>query len=125
VEAAVDGLLERALGCGPLLLIVGSAVWWFRGGLFEAHVSALKEQIGAVEQRLQLAADLGAAAAKAKDELDTQFQAYKAEVAAKGSNASPAKVEAAFEQLNKDDALVTHALKVAHQAIEAGGRTKS
>ena len=39
-------------------------------------------------------------------------------IAAKGSNASPAKVEAAFEQLNRDDALMAHALKVARQAIE-------
>jgi hypothetical protein len=68
----------------------------------ESPGSGLREQIAAIEQRLKLAID-------AKDELDKQFQAYKMEVT-KGSNASPAKVEAAFEQLNREDALVTHAL---------------
>jgi hypothetical protein len=105
---------------GPLLLIVASAVWWFRGRLFEAHVYGLKEQIAAVEQRLKLATDLVAAADRARDELDRQFQAYKVDVAAKGSNASPAMVEAAFEQLNKEDALVTHALQVVRDAVGMG-----
>jgi hypothetical protein len=81
----------------------------------EAQVSGLKEQIAAIEQRLKLATE-------AKEELDRQFQAYKAEVAAKGSNASPAKVEAALEQLTKEDVLITHALKVARQAVEARER---
>jgi hypothetical protein len=90
---------------GPLLLIVGFVVWWFRGTMFEREVACLKEQvsvlektkngeISVLEQRMKLAADgLG----RAKDDLanlDKQFEAYKAEVAAKGKNASPAMVDA-------------------------------
>ena len=75
-----------------------------------------------MEQRLKLASDASAASERAKDELDKQFQAYRADVAAKGNNASPAKVEAAFEQLNKEDALVTYALLVARQAVEMKAR---
>lgn len=105
---------------GPLIAIAGFAVWWFRGRLSEAQVSGLKEQIAAMEQRLKLAADASTASERAKDELDKQFQAYRAEVAAKGNNASPAKVEAAFEQLKREDAIIAAGLKAAQQALEFG-----
>jgi hypothetical protein len=105
--------------------IVSPAVWWFRGRLFDAQVSGLKEQVGglkeqiaAVEQRLKLASEASAASERSKEELDKQFQDYKADVAAKGSNASPAKVDAAFEQLTKVDGLISHALILAHQAVQ-------
>jgi thiamine pyrophosphate-dependent acetolactate synthase large subunit-like protein len=104
---------------GPLLLIVGSIVWWFRGRLFEAQVSGLKEQIAALEQRLKLASEASAASERARDELDKQLQAYKVEVAAKGSNASPEKVQAALEQLKREDAIVAAGLKAAQQALDA------
>jgi small-conductance mechanosensitive channel len=79
------------------------------------QISSLKEQIAAIEQRLKLATD-------AKEEVDKQFHTYKEDVAAKGRDASPAKVEAALEQLNKEDALMAHALKVAQKAIDARAR---
>ena len=53
------------------------------------QLAGLKEQIGALEQRVT---DLTATSDRAKDELEKQFQNYKVEVAAKGSKASPAKV---------------------------------
>jgi ABC-type Na+ efflux pump permease subunit len=83
------------------------------------QIASLKEQIGIAEQRLKLADDLVEAANRAREEVDKQLQDYKAEVAAKGRNASPAKVEAAFEQLKKEDAaLVEHALTLAHRRRE-------
>jgi hypothetical protein len=103
---------------GPLLLIVASAVWWVRGRLFEAQVSGLKEQIAAMEQRLKLAADASTLSQRAKEELDKQFQAYRADVAAKGSNASPAKFAASLEEFKRENAIMSHALKVAQQAVE-------
>ena len=73
---------------GPLIALAGFVVWWFRGWLFQAEKAGLKEQIGAIEQRLKLAADASGASERAKDELEKQFLAYKSEVAAKGKEAS-------------------------------------
>jgi hypothetical protein len=113
----------------PFIVAGWLAGLWFRGRTTEGEIAGLKREISVHDReisvwelRLKLATDLVAAADRARDELDKQFQAYKAEVAAKGSNASPAKVEAALEQLNKEDALVTHALKIARQAVEARER---
>jgi hypothetical protein len=111
---------------GPPILIVGSIVWWFRGATFEREIAGLKEQIGAMEQRLKLNADALAASDRAKDELDKQFQTYKTEVAAKGKNASPAKMDAALVKLAKESALVRaetmEALKDAERALAATKR---
>ena len=104
---------------GPLIAIAGFA-GGSGGDCLQAQVSGLKEQIAAMEQRLKLAADASTASERAKDELDKQFQAYRAEVAAKGNNASPAKVEAAFEQLKREDAIIAAGLKAAQQALEFG-----
>ena len=121
--------LETAFTSAPLWAVivatgatVGAAIWWFRGWMSQERLDALKEQVATVEQRLKLASEASAASERAKDELQKEIQTYKADVAAKGSNASPAKVEAAFEQLNKEDALVTHALLVARQAVEMKAR---
>ena len=114
---------------GPLLLIVGFVVWWFRGRLFEAQVSGLKEQvsvlekakngeISVLEQRLMLAADR---LDRAKDDLanlDKQFEAYKAEVAAKGKNASPEMVDVAMTQLKSENAIMAAGLKIALRELE-------
>jgi hypothetical protein len=104
----------------PLILVVGSIVWWFRGTMFEREIASLKEQIAAWDQRLKLATDLVAASDRAKDELDKQFQAYKADVAFKGSNASPAKVDAAFEQLRRENTILEAGLKATHQSLPLG-----
>jgi hypothetical protein len=97
----------------PLFIIVVFVVWWLSGKLSEAQIAGLKEQIAAKEDRLKLAAD---GLDRAKDDLanlDKQFQAYKAEVAAKGKNASPEKVDAAIEQLKREDAIMEAGLSVA------------
>jgi hypothetical protein len=38
---------------GPLILIVGWIVWWFRGTLFEREVAGLEGEKGVLEQRLK------------------------------------------------------------------------
>jgi hypothetical protein len=107
----------------PFIVLGWVAAWWFRGRTTEGNIASLREQIATWDLRLKHATDLVAASDQAKEELDKQFQAYKAEVAIKGSNASPVKVDAALVQLNKDDALITHALKVARQAaVETSAR---
>jgi hypothetical protein len=107
---------------GPLILIVGGAVWWFRGKMFETQIAGLKEQIAAMEQRLKLATDgLG----RAKDDLlslDKQFQAYKAEVMTEGSRASSAKVEATILQLRREGAIMAEELRVMQRELEVGRR---
>jgi hypothetical protein len=108
---------------------VGSALWIFlalihrseiagKNSTIEAHKaqiesqgSGLKEQIAAMEQRLKLGAE-------AKDELDKQFQAYKAEVAARGSNASPAKVEAAIIKVADSNTNIGSSLLKLHRWLE-------
>jgi hypothetical protein len=98
---------------GPLLLIVASAVWWFRGwmsqerlAVLKEQIAAVKEQVTAVEQQLKLASAASGASERAKDELEKQFLAYKSEVAAKGREASPAKVDAAIVKLASDNTVI-------------------
>jgi hypothetical protein len=81
---------------GPLIALAGFVGWWFRGRMSEAQIAGLNAQISALNERLTLAKELTAAAEKAKDELEKQFMDYNAEVAAKGRNASPAKLGAAI-----------------------------
>lgn len=110
----------------PFIVAGWLAAWWFRGRTSEGETAGLKEQIAGLkeqiatwDQRLKLATESVAAADRARDELDKQFQAYKAEVAAKGSNASPAKFAAAFEQLRREDAIMAAGIKAAQQALDA------
>jgi septal ring factor EnvC (AmiA/AmiB activator) len=86
---------------GPSSLIVGLIVWWVRGAMFKREISSWKKEISAVEQRLKLAADALAKADRDTETLKKEFQAYKAEVAAQGSNASPTKVDAAIARVAK------------------------
>jgi hypothetical protein len=109
----------------PLLVIVGSGVWWFRGWMslerlagLKEQVAAVKEQVAAVEQQLKLAAAASGASERAKDELDKQFQAYKAEVASTGRNASPAKVEAAIVKVASGNTDVKSSLSAAIRDLE-------
>jgi predicted nucleic acid-binding Zn-ribbon protein len=90
--------------------IVGAAVWWFRGWMLRERVDRLKEQIAAgkeqiaavkeqvtvAEQQLKLATAAASASERALEELKKEFQVYKVQVAAKGKDASPAKVDAAI-----------------------------
>ena len=118
VEAAVGGLLERSFGYRT----VDRACWIcglvVSGWLFQAEKAGLKEQIGAIEQRLKLAADASGASERAKDELEKQFLAYKSEVAAKGKEASPAKVYAAIVKVASGNTNVRSSLSAAIKDIE-------
>jgi len=107
---------------GPLIAIAGFVVWWFRGRLFEAQIAGLKEQIAVVEQRLKLAADALATSDRAKDELDKQFQAYKSEVATKGRNASPAKVDAAIAKVATSNTDIGSGLSAALRDLDGFGK---
>jgi hypothetical protein len=86
---------------GPSSLIVGLIVWWVRGAMFKGEISSWKMEISAVEQRLKLAAGALAQSDRDTEKLEKEFQAYKAEVAAQGSNASPTKVDAAIARIAK------------------------
>ncbi len=81
------------------------------------QLAGLKEQIGALEQRVT---DLTATSDRAKDELEKQFQNYKVEVAAKGSKASPAKVESAIANVASSNTDVRDKLVAALQGLEYG-----
>src|SRR5205809_654557 len=65
----------------PLLAVVAVVAWWFRGKMSEGTIAGLRERIALFDDRLKFAADKGASANQAKDEVEKQFQAYKAEVA--------------------------------------------
>jgi hypothetical protein len=103
----------------PLFGVAGFIVWRFRGWLSQREISGLKAEISTADRQLKLATESMAAAERARDELFRQYQAYKAEVAAKGSKASSTEFAAALEQLKREDAIMTHALKVARQAVES------
>jgi hypothetical protein len=87
----------------PLLAIVAGAVWWFRGKIFEATVSGLREQINACEARLQLAAEKLALELGHQDTLARQFNDLKEAVKTTAGNgalaARIAKVEATIDEL--------------------------
>jgi CubicO group peptidase (beta-lactamase class C family) len=95
-----------------------------RPSLSQAERAGFKEQMAAVEQRLKLADAASSAADRTKDELEKQFQAYKAEVAAKGSSASPAKVDAAIVRLTKGNTLVKSELMGVLRDLEYGALKK-
>jgi len=86
---------------GPLILIVGLIVWWLRGTTSRRETASWETEISAVEKRLKLAADALAKSDRDTEKLRKEFQAYKAEVAAQGSNASPTKVDAAIARVAK------------------------
>jgi hypothetical protein len=86
---------------GPVILIVGLIVWWLRGTTFRRETASWETEISAVEKRLKLAADALAKSDRDTEKLKKEFQAYKAEVAAQGSNASPTKVDAAIARVAK------------------------
>ena len=92
---------------GPLILIVGGVVWWFRGSMFEREIAGLKEQIAALEQRLKLATEQMAASVRATDELEKQIQLYKDEVFLEGKMASSADVDDALVKVAESNALTS------------------
>jgi hypothetical protein len=78
----------------PLIVFSGSVGWWI------GRIAGLNGRISVFEDRLKLAAEQAESARQAKDEVATEFETYKAEVAAEGENAtvgaSAARVEGAI-----------------------------
>jgi hypothetical protein len=77
-----------------------------RLAVLREQIATVKEQVAAVEQQLKLATDASAASERAKDELEKQFLAYKSEVAAKGRDASPVKVDAAIVKVASGNTVI-------------------
>ena len=79
----------------PVLMVFGGLV----GGLL-GRIAGLKGRISVFEDRLKLAAEQAESAREAKEEVATEFETYKAEVAARVENAalgaSAARVEGAI-----------------------------
>jgi hypothetical protein len=96
MEAAMDGFHERPYVVAPLIVFTGLVGWWLK----ERTIAGLKGRISVFEDRLKLAAEQAESAREAKDEVATEFETYKAEVAAGVENAalgaSAARVEGAI-----------------------------
>jgi|SRR5450631_3125589 hypothetical protein len=108
-----------------MLPLIAGAVWvgwWLRGTKSEGKIAGLDERIAVFEDRLKLAAEQSASADRAKDEVEKQFQAYKAEVAAKAEYdvlaATAAKVEAAIDDLESANNAVSSAVSGILSAAE-------
>jgi hypothetical protein len=111
----------------PLFLLIVWVVWWFRGmsqerlAVLKEQIAAVKEQVTAVEQQLKLAVAASGASERAKDELEKQFLDYKSEVAAKGREASPAKVDAAIVKVASGNTDVRSSLSAAIRDLDGLG----
>jgi hypothetical protein len=92
---------------------VGAAVWWFRGWMSQ-------EQIAAWDQRLKFADERVLSSERALEEVKKQVQDYKVEVATKGSDASSAKMDAAIEQLKRENALLAGDLEILQRELDYG-----
>ena len=92
----MDGFHERPYVVAPLIVFTGLVGWWLK----ERTIAGLKGRISVFEDRLKLAAEQAESAREAKDEVATEFETYKAEVAARVENAalgaSAARVEGAI-----------------------------
>ena len=86
-----------------LFVAVAVAVWWVRGQVNDREIGGLKGEISTKNGEISLLErqlkDAANGLDRAKDDLANlkkEFQAYKAAVAAEGSNASSTKVDAAI-----------------------------
>jgi len=66
----------------PLLILVGGAAWWLKDKIDDGEIRGLKAKNDALDQRLQLAADRAQIVQEARDELEKQVEALKAQIAA-------------------------------------------
>jgi hypothetical protein len=66
------------------VVFAGLVGWWLKG----ITIAGLKGRISVFEDRLKLAAEQAESAREAKDEVATEFETYKAEVAAKAEDAA-------------------------------------
>jgi hypothetical protein len=73
--------------------------WWVRGKMSETQISVK-------EERLKFAVEQTASVERDFEKLEKEFQDYKAEVAAKGRNASPAKVDAAIVRVTNGNTVI-------------------
>ena len=102
------------------IMVVGAAAWWLSRKMFEAQIAGLKEQIAASEQRLKFADERVLSSERALEEVKKQVQDYKMEVATKGSDASSAKMDAAIEQLKRENALLAGDLEILQRELDYG-----
>jgi hypothetical protein len=68
----------------PLIVFAGLVGWWLKG----TTIAGLKRRFSVYEDRLKLAAKQSESARQAKDEVATEFETFKAEVAATAENAA-------------------------------------
>jgi hypothetical protein len=106
----MDGFLERPYIILPFIVASFGAAWWLRGNTKEGEIAGLKTQMDALREQLKLAADQTAASERDLEKLKKEFQAYKEEVALKGSKASPVKVDAAIVRLTNGNMIVRSSL---------------
>src|SRR6266852_6133487 len=66
----------------PLLILVGGAAWWLKDKIDDGEIRGLNAKNDALDQRLQLAADRAQIVQEARDELEKQVEALKAQIAA-------------------------------------------
>ena len=99
----------------PVLMVFGGLV----GGLL-GRIAGLKGRISVFEDRLKLAPKQAESARQAKDEVATEFETYKAEVAARVENAalgaSAAKVEGAILRFAAANNTLSEILGVTEEA---------
>jgi hypothetical protein len=96
----------------PIIAIAVWVSWWLRGTTSKGEIAGLNGRVTVFEDRLRLAAEKAESADRAKNEVEKQFQAYKAEVGNGAPAATTAKVEAAIDKLATAINAVSDALAV-------------
>ena len=96
-----------------LFVAVAVAVWWVRGQVNDREIGGLKGEISTKNGEISLLErqlkDAANGLDRAKDDLANlkkEFQAYKAAVAAEGSNASSTKVDAAIVRVANGNTII-------------------
>jgi hypothetical protein len=94
--------------------------WWLRGTRSAGKEAGLEGRISVLNERLTLAADQTVKSDRALEELKKEFQAYKANVAAEGSNASPAKMDAAIIKVADSNTTIGSSLFELYRNLDFG-----
>jgi hypothetical protein len=109
----------------PFIVAGWLAGLWFRGRTTEGEIAGLKREISVMERRLELAAaqatDQKMKSDRDLEELKKEFEAFKAEVAAKGIHASPAKVDAAIVKVADSSTSIGSMLLELHRSLDQSG----
>jgi septal ring factor EnvC (AmiA/AmiB activator) len=81
----IDGWPVMAAAPIPAFIVMAAAAiaaWWFRGKIVIGEITALNARIGALEERLRLAADKFQSAEDEKKRLETSLQELKRQIEA-------------------------------------------